>query len=376
MRKICLILFFFVIFSRTEAYALEVSAEYACVIEEKTGEVVYEKNARIAYPMASTTKIMTALTAIEADALDDVVTVSANAANQEGSSMYLRSGDKILMRDLLYGLMLNSGNDAAVAIAEHVAGDVESFAKLMTEKAHEIGARNTQFKNPSGLDEAGHYTTAYDLALITRRSMQNPEFAEIVKTKNKKISLINTQADIYLSNHNKMLDIYSGADGVKTGYTKATGRCLVSTAVRDGMRFIAVTLNAPDDWNDHKKMLDYAFENYERRTVITAGSIIKTVKTENDEEVGVCAGKSFDVAVRKNKEPDCTIVLHISDRLKAPINKGEKIGVLDIVYKHEIIKTIDLVSSDDVMKNIRQADKVSFAEELKNIFKAWLIKQT
>lgn len=198
-------------------HALGVSAQYACLIDSLSGKVLYEKNAYARHSMASTTKIMTALVALENGNMDDVVTVSANAAGTEGSSIYLKAGEKITLQNLLYGLMLESGNDAAIAIAEHIGGSVERFAEMMNEKAASIGANNTQFKNPNGLDEEGHYTTAYDLALITREALRNKNFAEIVATKQKTIRNLDESFPRSLSNHNKLLSLYSGCDGVKTG---------------------------------------------------------------------------------------------------------------------------------------------------------------
>ena len=220
MKNMCLFfVFFFVLFlpAAPKAKALGVSAQYACVMDSLTGRVLFEKNAYARHSMASTTKIMTALVALESGNTNDIVTVSANAAGTEGSSIYLKAGEKITLKDLLYGLMLESGNDAAIAVAEHIGGSVEGFAELMNQKAKAVGANQTQFKNPNGLDEDGHYTTAYDLALITRAALRNKDFAEIVATKRKTISNGEESYGRSLANHNKLLTIYKGCDGVKTG---------------------------------------------------------------------------------------------------------------------------------------------------------------
>ncbi|MBQ3181494.1 MAG: D-alanyl-D-alanine carboxypeptidase [Clostridia bacterium] len=207
---------FLLLFTPENVNAISVSAECACVIDMSTGRVIYEKNMNKQHTMASTTKIMTALVALENSNLEDIVTVSKNATGKEGTSLYLKAGQKVSMEDLLYGLMLQSGNDAAVAIAEGVSGSVEKFAETMTERAKALGAKNSSFKNPNGLDEEGHFTTAYDLAMITKEALKNKKFSEIVSTKSKTI-LDGTQT---VSNHNKMLRIYDGCIGVKTGFTK------------------------------------------------------------------------------------------------------------------------------------------------------------
>ncbi|MCD7836213.1 MAG: D-alanyl-D-alanine carboxypeptidase, partial [Lachnospiraceae bacterium] len=261
----------------TAAAGVDISAEYAVLIDAATGRVILDRNADTEYPMASTTKIMTAIVALENSDPDDIVTMSETAAAEEGSSVYLQPGDQVTMRELLYGVMLNSGNDGAAAVAEYIAGSKEAFAEMMNAKAAELGLEHTHFENPSGLDQEGHYTTAADLAQLARYALKNEEFAAIVGTYDKRVTVINRpDAELYFVNHNKLLRQYEGCIGVKTGYTKSTGRCLVSAATRYGMTFIAVTLNAPDDWNDHMKMLDYAFNTYVARTVVADGEIITT----------------------------------------------------------------------------------------------------
>lgn len=246
---------------RTAQAAVDVgtSASFAVAIDAQTGRILYEKNAHGRHSMASTTKIMTAIVALEHGNLDDVVTVSPAAAATEGSSMYLSPGEKITLGNLLYGLMLPSGNDAAMAIGEHVGGDIPGFAAMMNETAQKIGAVNTQFQNPSGLDAEGHYSTAYDMAIITRYAMKNPAFAEIVQTKKKMVPWEGKQWDRTLENHNKLLSMYEGCIGVKTGYTKKTGRCLVSAAQRGGMTVICVTLADPNDWAGPRRHLRRSF---------------------------------------------------------------------------------------------------------------------
>ena len=327
--------------------ALSLSAECACVIDMVTGRVIYEKNMQKNHTMASTTKIMTALVALENSNFDDVVLVSDNAAGEEGTSLYLKSGQKATMEDLLYGLMLQSGNDAAIAIAESVAGDVSKFANLMCERAKKIGAKNTSFKNPNGLDEEGHFTTAYDLALITREAMKNEKFRRIVSTKSKTI-LDGAQT---VSNHNKMLRIYDGCIGVKTGFTKKSGRCLVSAAKRGGVELVAVTLNAPNDWNDHKNMLDYGFMTTEYFPVILSGMTINaiTVKDGASSTVEVAADEDFYITEHKDEKfKNIMVKCDIPKEITAPVYEGEKIGKLQVFYKDELQKTINLIAGATV----------------------------
>ena len=348
-RLFCLFLAcFFVCVNTGRVDALSVSAECACVIDAATGRVIYQRNMEKQHTMASTTKIMTAIVALENSDLAKTVTVSKNAAGKEGTSLYLKAGQKATMEDLLYGLMLQSGNDAAVAIAEGVAGSVEKFATMMNERAKEAGAKNSSFKNPNGLDEEGHYTTAYDLAQITMSAMKNPKFCEIVSTKSKTI-LSGTQT---VSNHNKMLSMYDGCIGVKTGFTKKSGRCLVTAAERNGVRLIAVTLNAPNDWNDHKTMLDYGFETTERFPVILKGMTVNSVNVidGNLNSVDLCASEDFYISENKDgKLKNIKVECFIPNTISAPVKKGDVLGKMVISYKETPQKTIDLIANSDVL---------------------------
>lgn len=346
-----LVLFISVSFSYNVS-ALDISAKYACVIDKMSGNILYEKNAHEKHSMASTTKIMTALVALENNSTDEIVTVSNNASGTEGSSIYLKPGEKIPLEDLLYGLMLASGNDAAIAIAEHVGKSVENFAKMMTDKAKSLGAQNTSFKNPNGLDEEGHFTTAYDLALITKAAMKNEKFAEIVKTKTKQIANPTEDYGRVVTNHNKLLNLYEGCVGVKTGFTKKTGRCLVSAANRDGFEVIAVTLAAPDDWNDHKKMLDAAFESVEKKPLIIKDMVLKTVPVLNGdfECVELLAEENFFITpTSENFVADIKLDYKIPEKLSAPLKKGDKAGWVDIYYKTEFLGKVGVVSGIDVV---------------------------
>lgn len=259
MKKIAALLIFSLLIMQN-VLAVDLSARAAVLIDGKSGKVLFEKNKDERLPMASTTKIMTGLLACESKKMKKVVTVSPVASGTEGSSLWLEPGEKQTLENLTYGLMLRSGNDAAVAIAEYLGGSTEAFALMMNERAKKIGVQNTGFQNPNGLDAEGHFTTAYDLALISREAMKNKKFRKIVSTKSKTIPWESSEWDRSLTNHNKMLWRYEGCNGIKTGFTKKSGRCLVTSAKRGKTELICVTLNAPDDWNDHTKMLDYGFE--------------------------------------------------------------------------------------------------------------------
>lgn len=301
-----------------DCYAM--SAKSYILIDAENGRVLYAQNENEKLPMASTTKIMTALVAIENSNPDDTVTVSNNAANTEGSSMYLKAGDKISMRELLYGLMLASGNDAAVAIAEHISGNVESFAVKMTERAKETGALDTSFKNPNGLDADGHYTTAKDLALITQEALKNPLFAEIVQTKS-----INLSGTTY-TNHNKLLSKYEGITGVKTGFTKRCGRCLVSSCERSGFSLIAVTLNDPDDWNDHIYLYDKAFAEYKYHQIISNGQNAGIITTIDGNPLNLIYKGVVGAYLNESEIRRVSVKNNMPDSLSLPVKRGERAG--------------------------------------------------
>ncbi len=267
MKRIVLIAFMvFILFpqnSKSIAAPTNNSANAATVIDVSSGRILYEKNADQQLSIASLTKIMTAIVAIEVGELKDKVKASKNAVRTEGSSIYLREDEELSLEDLLYGLMLRSGNDAAVAIAEHVGGSVEGFAYLMNEKANYIGLTSSHFVNPHGLDHRDHYSSARDLAILTAYALKDPTFQKIVSTQVKTAPLEGYDWDRKWFNKNKMLRFYDGADGVKTGYTKIAKRCLVSSATRDGRQVVVVVINDGNDWNDSAKLLDYGFNQFQ-----------------------------------------------------------------------------------------------------------------
>ncbi|PZM64291.1 D-alanyl-D-alanine carboxypeptidase family protein [Paenibacillus dendritiformis] len=252
-----------------------IHAKAAALIDVASGRILYSWNGEEPLPMASTTKIMTAIVAIETGKLSDAVKTSKRAFAKEGSSLFLRRGEEMSLHHLLYGLMLRSGNDAAVAIAEHVGGSEEGFVYMMNEKAEMLGLEKTQFRNPHGLDADGHYTTANDLARLSAYALHNPTFQEIVRTKVKTVPNPNEKWDYRWTNKNKMLQLYEGADGVKTGYTSKALRCLVSSATRNGQQLAVVTLNDGNDWLDHSRLLNYGFSAFPAVPLVAKGDKIQ-----------------------------------------------------------------------------------------------------
>lgn len=305
------------------SYASFESAESCILISADTRQILYNNNGFEKMGMASTTKIMTALVALENASIDKIITVSENAQNQEGSSIYLRTGDKLPLLDLIYGLMLNSGNDASVAIAEGVGGSEETFVRMMNEKAKEIGCRKTQFKNPSGLPDPEHFSTAFDLALIMAYAMENEIFSEVVSTKEYQIK--NEESVTYLKNHNKLLWKTSTCIGGKTGFTKVNGRCLVSAAEKDGKKVIAVTLSDRDDWNDHKNLYEYGFEKLEKVNIIDKNDILCT-KTIRGTKVNILAGESVDAFLKNGKKSDLHCKVYLDESVNSKIFIGDEIG--------------------------------------------------
>ncbi|MHA6483846.1 D-alanyl-D-alanine carboxypeptidase family protein [Paenibacillus sp. strain BS8-2] len=257
--------------SASAAPSIDTNARAAALIDVTSGRLLYSSNGDTPMRIASLTKIMTAIVAIEHGQLTDIVKTPKRAVGREGSSIYLQLGEEMTLHNMLYGLMLRSGNDAATAIAEHVGGSELGFVHLMNEKANMIGLKNSSFKNPHGLDEEDHYSSANDLATLSAYALRNPSFAEIVRTKEKQVPNPHDSWNYAWRNKNKMLTLYEGADGVKTGYTKKAFRCLVSSATRNGQQLAAVTINDGDDWNDHSRLLDWGFKHYPLQTVAEKG---------------------------------------------------------------------------------------------------------
>jgi D-alanyl-D-alanine carboxypeptidase (penicillin-binding protein 5/6) len=324
----------------------------AALIDVTSSRVLYSQRGDERMKIASLTKIMTAIVAIEHSDLESKVKVSVRAAGKEGSSLYLRAGEKISLRDVLYGLMLRSGNDAAVAVAEHVGGSVEGFAYLMNKKAEEIGLTNSHFMNPHGLDEQGHYSSANDLAKLTVYAMHNPDFRNIVKTKVKSAPNPNEAWDYKWVNKNKMLTMYDGADGVKTGYTKQALRCLVSSATRDGQQLVVVTLNDGDDWLDHRNLLDYGFANFPLANVVKSGDPIAGYPYE--------VSTRFDYPFAKGERDQLEVRLAPLKAGTAPYKLGYR-GQLRFVLNDSLIGNVPLVAGTQQQSSLYNSSKPSDA---------------
>ncbi len=330
------------------SFALDVSADGAVLIEARTGKVLWAKNAHEKLPMASTTKIMTALLAIENGDLDDIVETDATAYGVEGSSIYLEYQEKISLRDLLYGLMLSSGNDAAVAIAVHIGKGTNKFAEMMNERAAQIGALNTNFVTPNGLHSEQHYTTAYDLARISAEAMKNPVFREVVSTRYYRAET--GAKPRTFKNKNKILWEYDGGSGIKTGYTKAAGRCLVFSAERDGMEVVGVVLNCPDMFTAAKQMMDHAFESYETVTMVRAGSIIAGAEVSGGEKniLELKAGEDIIVPVRKGETASYRTRVILNTGLHTPIAEGTELGHIEVLDGDALLCTCPLLAAEDM----------------------------
>lgn len=313
-----------------------ISASAAVLIDATTGQILYERRAHEKRPPASTTKIMTAILALEMGRLDDTVTVSAHAADTEGSSMYLRAGDRYPLRDLLAGLLLVSGNDAAEAIAEHIAGSVADFAILMTARARTLGLDDTRFRNPHGLTEPGHYSSAFDLAMMARHALRDERFADLVCRGHAEACGTDRSGrtilqDLY--NTNRLLFSYQWADGVKTGTTAAAGNCLVASATRYGQRLISVVLDSGDRWGDSVRLLEYGFRNYALRNLAPAGEVVARVPVRGARTTAVEATPAWDVtlALPRRALGAVRTAIYVNPHLEAPVASGQRIGSLTVL---------------------------------------------
>lgn len=334
-----------------------VSAQKAIVMDGITGRVLFEKHADEQSLIASTTKIMTALVVCEQCNVLDRMRIPKEAVGIEGSSMYLQEGEVLTLQELLYGLMLHSGNDAAVALAIYCGGTVEGFAELMNDKARQLGLQNTHFMNPNGLDCPGHYSTARDLAILAAYAMDNPIFARTVSTKTV------TVGNRSLHNHNKLLWQVEGADGVKTGYTKAAGRILVSSAVRQGRRLICVTIHDPNDWQDHSALLEDGFSRFTIRDIVKEGQVLGAAEVEGGQasSVQLLAAENFSFAMTEHEE--ATVALSGPGFIYAPVSQGQAAGYAYICIEDEIVGKIPLVYGQTVEQTVPK--KKSFRDRWK-----------
>lgn len=361
MKKLMLLVFCLLILFQSAAYGNEPSytnanGKAAAVMDVNTGRLLYGKNMHEQMPMASTTKIMTALLAIENMQLDHVVKIAPEAVGIEGSSIYLRANERVRMIDLLYGLMLRSGNDAAVAIAIEVGGSVEDFAKMMTQRAIELGATQTNFTNPHGLHHENHYTTAYDLALITRAALKEPLFKEISATK---FWVAERDEYKYFSNKNKILGGCEGGDGVKIGFTKKAGRCLVASASRDGMQFIAVTLNDPNWFNEATRLLDDSFDYFRPYQPLEKDRAVKTVLVKDGklDQLALLAARDVIIPLSNEEIPNLEMVIDTPTVIDAPIRKGDKIGTASFYLEDQLLSTTDLLAQEGI-ERLTMKDRV------------------
>lgn len=340
-----------------------ISANSACLIEVESGRMLYSKNSSKRMPMASTTKVMTALVALESGIpLSTKIKIPKEAVGIEGSSVYLKQGETVSFEMLLYALMLSSANDAAVAIAYTVCGSVDTFVALMNKKTVELGLLDTHFTNPHGLYDENHYTTAENLAKLMAYAMKNPDFAKITSAKSKAFAR-EDGTSFLLNNHNRLLKTYDGVIGGKTGFTKKSGRCLVTCAERDGLKLIAVTLNASDDWNDHSKLYDFGFSKYER-VYFDAQSIKIPVISGNKSEI-LAKSDAFS-CVLPQERAEISIKINAPSFVFAEIDKGERIGEIVYSYNGRIFATSPLYSQQKVEK-IKY--KFNLFEWLKDFFK-------
>ncbi len=328
----------------------EISAVTAVLLDGETGQVLYDKNMHIQRAPASTTKILTAIIAIEEGDLKEKVKVSRNAAYQEGSSIYLEPGEKITLEELVYGILLASGNDAAVAIAEHISGSIEEFSRLMNKRAIEMGARNSNFLNPNGLPQTGHLSTAYDLAVIMKYALQNEKFSQITATRHKTISWANKEWGRGLRNHNKLLWNYKYCTGGKTGFTKAAGRCLVASAEKEDRQVISVVLNSPVDWTDSRKLLDYGFDNFKKIKAVEAGELIYNLEWEQslEKELQFIADNDIYVVIPDGGEVTINKRININNNLSLPVTKGQHTGWLTLSHNDIKIKKIKLFAGNNL----------------------------
>ena len=354
---------------------LGVSAQAAVLMCAESGEVVYQRNPDKKLSMASTTKIMTSLIALEAGVPNMEITVTKEMVSVEGTSMGLLAGDSVSMKELVYGMLLQSGNDAANTVATVLGGNSENFALMMNERAKEIGMKNTCFVTASGLDDEEHYSTAYDMALLACECLENPEFVSICSDKSETLTYGNPPYRRTLTNHNKLLWSYPDAIGMKTGFTKKSGRCLVSAARRNGVTLVAVTLNAPDDWSDHKAMLDYGFSVC-KSALLTCDLNGAEIDVFGSDKITIPVEIQSETVGFQSKNVKCELLL--KPYLYAPVQKGQTVGKAVFTCNGKITAEIPIVTSDSaeritVAETDRQPEKedgffTKLLKKMKNIF--------
>ena len=319
-----------------------VSAKSAILMDCTSGRILFNKEPDKRSLIASTTKIMTAILVCEQCNVLDRMRIPKEAVGIEGSSMYLQEGEILTIQELLYGMMLHSGNDAAVALALYCGGTLEGFVQMMNDKAKMLGLTNTHFENPNGLDSENHYSSARDLAVLTSYAMKNPIFSKIVSTKNIKVG------DRYLRNHNKLLWQLEGAEGVKTGYTRAAGRILVSSTVRMGRRLVAVTIHDPNDWQDHAQLINDAFLQYEQKEIISKNQILGYAEIAGGAmgRVSLLAAEQFCYCLSPEEKPE--IYLSPPGFVYAPVAKDQCAGFAQIYLNNHWIGNVEMIYGQTV----------------------------
>ncbi|MGI6357287.1 MAG: D-alanyl-D-alanine carboxypeptidase family protein [Bacillota bacterium] len=322
------------------------SARGAAVMDVGSLRLLAGKNSRERLPMASTTKIMTAILAIESGRLDEVVTVSADACRVEPSAIWLMPGERIKLEHLVYGLMLRSGNDAANAIAEFLGGSIHGFAVLMNQKADELGLQDTNFVNPHGLTAENHFTSAYDLAKLAAYALQNDKFSQVVATRSISLPWDGHAEPRVWYNKNRLLTSYPGADGVKTGWTRAAGNCLVASAERAGMRVVAVVLNSHDHYGETAWLMDHAFQNYSPHVLVTKGQWLQSlpVAKGHPRYIGVIAADGYYWPLAAGEAMDLQCELVLPPELTVPVQAGQRVGTLRVLRRGDCLAEIPLLA--------------------------------
>jgi len=376
--KIILSLFVAVcsIFLTIDASALDVSAKSAALIEVSSRELVYGMNENEKLPMASTTKIMTSLLTLESGIKNDTIITTEDMLKVEGTSMGLLPGDTVSVKDLVYGMLLASGNDAANVAAMTVGGDLQKFSQLMNARAQQIGMKHTNFVTPSGLDEEGHYSTAYDMALLGAEAISNPAFRSICCSENALLSYGNPPYPRTLTNHNRLLKTYDPAIGIKTGFTKKSGRCLVSAAEKDGVTLVAVTLNAPNDWDDHIKMFEYGFSQYKSVALdADLSNIFLDVVGAKDDKVALQCATQPQMTLKTSESEQVVRIIELSHFEYAPIEQGKVVGTVSYYIEDDLVCETQIVTAQSVESNTVEKkkpveiEKKSFIERFIEKFK-------
>ena len=377
MKKFIIFFLVFFIFLTNIVFATDnttpnVDAQSAILMDYKTGRVLFAKNENEPLAMASTTKIMTAILAIENGNLEDTVKVSKNATKAPPVKMFLKENEEIKLKELLYALMLQSSNDAAVAIAEHISKDVETFCNAMTNKAKEIGAKDTVFRTPNGLDSLDHHSTAYDMALITRYALNNKDFMDIINTR--EVSFKTNLSSYNITNKNILLSEFDGANGVKTGYTGKAGHCFVGSATQNDMTLISVVLASgwgqkgkEQKWIDTKNILNYGFKNFFYEKILSKEDCLETIsiKKGTKDTMSLYYENDISLPISKDEKENISIKLDYIKTLEAPVQKDQKVGVANIYINDNLVSQVNILTNENV-------NKKTFSSYINQIIKNWV----